>query len=80
MIYFNVYVYRQTIARNFTYTPSGMMETYSEDDVIRQENLYTLRKMKKQYHITEYMEHVYAYCLDNESTIRGHIEEAEKEF
>ena len=42
--------------------------------------LDTLRKMKKQYHITEYMEHAYAYCLDNESTIRGHIEEAEKEF
>lgn len=59
----------------------GCVYRYFQDMVIKDEYILdTLRKMKKKYHITEYMEHAYAYCLDNESAIRSHIEEAEKEF
>ena len=42
--------------------------------------LDTLRRMKKENHITEYMEVAYRYCLENKCAIRNHIIEAEKEF
>ena len=59
----------------------GCVYRYFQDMIIQNEPILdTLRRMKKENNITEYMEIAYRYCLENECAIRNHIVEAEKEF
>lgn len=59
----------------------GCVYGYFQDMIIRRKPvLDTMRELYKDTHITDYMEKAYGYCLENETAIRQHIEEAEKTF
>ena len=59
----------------------GCVYGYFQDMIIcGKPVLDTMRELYKDTHITDYMEKAYGYCLENETAIRQHIEEAEKAF